>query len=196
MKKCLSLFLIFFTAILSLTSCMGTFRYDSIEKYQRIRKDPFYNAEFIPYDTDEYTINDFSFIRYVYLDTCFEVFLDITVKEEQFDELIAQAKSSGKFVEQDTWYANGYTEIVFEDDYHLGHGYFEDCADVTPTVGWATVEKIIYNPETLNIIYVCFHSWDTGVYKVDDIRYFKHFEIDPEEYIEHLPQKSETELQD
>ena len=195
MKKYLSLFLAFFTIILSLTSCMGTFRYDSIEKYQRIRKDPFYNAEFIPYYTDEYTINNFSFINYVYLDTCYEVFLDITVTEEQFEDLISKAKSHGEFVEQDTWYANGYTEIVFEDDYHLGHGYFEDCADVTPTVGWATIEKVIYNSKTLNIIYVCFHSWDTRVYKVDDIRYFKYFEIDPEEYIKHLPQKSESELQ-
>ena len=170
---------------------MGTFRYDSIEKYQLIRKDPFYNAEFIPCDTDEYTINDFSFINYVYLDTCFEVFLNITVNEEQFEELISQAKSHGEFIEQNTWYADGYTEIVFEDDYHSG-----DSTNLEKNVGWATIEKIIYNRETLNIIYVCFHSWDTCVYDVDDVQYFNHFNIDPEAYIEHLPQKPETELQD
>ncbi len=195
MKKHLTLFLVFLAVILLFTSCMGTYRYNSIEKYQRIRKDPFYNAEFIPYDTDEYTINNFSFINYVYLDTCFEVFLDITVNEEQFDELIVQAKSYCEFVEQEAWYANGYTEIVFEDDYHLGHGYSEDTADLTLSVGWATIEKVIYNVETLNIIYVCFHSWDTCVYEVQDIQYFNHFEIDPEEYIDHLPKKSETNLQ-
>lgn len=188
MKKHLSLFLILLTVILLFTSCMGTFRYDSIEKYQRIRKDPFYNAEFIPYDTDEYTINNFSFINCVYLDTCYEVFLDITVNEKQFEDLISQSKAHGKFVEKDTWYANGYIEIVFEDDYHLGYGYSEDTADFTPSVGWATIEKVIYNPKTLNIIFVCFHSWDTRVYKVQDIQYFNHFEIDPKEYIEHLPQ--------
>ena len=128
------------------------------------------------------------------MDTCYEVFLDITVNEQQFDELVLQAKSHGEFVEQDAWYADGYTEIVFEDDYHLGHGYFEDCADVTPTVGWATIEKVIYNRETLNIIYICFHSWDTCVYEVSDVQYFNHFKIDPQEYINHLPQQPATEL--
>ena len=128
MKKYLSLFLFLFTLIFSLTSCMGTFRYDSIEKYQLIRNDPFYNSEFIPHDTNEYTINNFSFITYVYLDTCYEVFLDITVTEEQFKDLTSKAKSYGEFVEQNAWYANGYFEIVFEDDYHLGNGYSEDTA--------------------------------------------------------------------
>ena len=194
MKKRLSLLIIFSIVILTFTGCFGTYHYNSIEKYQQIRKDPFYNADFIPYDTDEYTINNFSFINYVYLDTCYEVFLDITVNEQQFDELVLQAKSHGEFVEQDAWYADGYTEIVFEDDYHLGHGYFEDCADVTPTVGWATIEKVIYNRETLNIIYICFHSWDTCVYEVSDVQYFNHFKIDPQEYINHLPQQPATEL--
>ena len=53
-------------------------------------------------------------------------------------------------------------------------------------VGFADIEKIIYNPETYRIVFVAFHANDTGVYPLKDFAYFNCFNIDENEYVEHL----------
>ena len=58
--------------------------------------------------------------------------------------------------------------------------------EIEPNVGWADIEKVIYNPETLNIIYVCFHANDTAVYKLDEVAYFNRFSILEEDYVKSI----------
>ena len=118
------------------------------------------------------------------MDTCYEIFVDITViTENQFEELITEVKSHPNYAyEKEAYYCDGYVEIVFQDSYDIYHGE----NDGTENVGWADIEKIFYNSETLNIVYVCFHANDTGVYELDDVKYFNRFSIKEEEYVSNL----------
>ena len=116
------------------------------------------------------------------MDICFEIFLDISVSEEQFGQLLADARSHGEYTEKEAYYCDGYFEIVFQDDYEIYRG--KD--DLTENVGWADIEKVVYNSETLTIIYVCFHANDTGVYPLTDVAYFNRFSINQENYVANL----------
>jgi SHS2 domain-containing protein len=53
-------------------------------------------------------------------------------------------------------------------------------------VRFATIYKVIYNLETLNVIYVSFETIDSNVYDLNDVAYFNRFLIKQEEYVEHL----------
>jgi hypothetical protein len=116
------------------------------------------------------------------MDICYEIFLDISVTEEQLDRLIADAKSYGEYTESEAYYCDGYFEIVFEDYYRSSDYVYSEEGVEEKNVGWADIEKTVYNPETLNIIFVCFHANDSGVYDLDDLEYFKRFSIDEKEY--------------
>lgn len=138
---------------------------------------------FLPASIDDYDVNSYSYTLYAYLDICYEIFLDVTVTEAQLSQLISEAKSNSEFVcEKSAYYCDGYFEIVLQDNYEIYHR--ED--DSTLNVGWADIEKVIYNPETLNVIFVCFHANDTGVYNLDDVEYFNRFLIKEEEYVQNL----------
>ena len=135
---------------------------------------------FLPDSIDDYQVNSYSYRLLAFMDICYEIFVDISVTEEQLDRLIASAKEHPDYrCEKEAYYADGYTELVFEDSYEIYHRE----ADIEPNVGWADIEKIIYNAETLNVIYVCFHANDTGVYDLDDVAYFNRFSIQEEEYV-------------
>lgn len=109
------------------------------------------------------------------MDTCYEIFLDITVEETEFDDLIERARAySDTYEEQPAAYCDGYMEIVFMDAYES----WQDRA----FVGQAAIEKVIYNPDTGNIVYVVFHADDTGVYQVSDVAYFERFSINADSY--------------
>ena len=180
MKRKLYLFLLLiFSALLS--SCEMQFGHKKTENPDEYGKWESYLdvADFLPESIDDYTVNKYSYTLEAWLDICFEIYLDITVSEEQFNILISDAKSSYNFIEEKTaYYDEDYHEIIFEDYYKI----FEDRSH--GRVGWADIEKIIYNEETLNIIYVCFHANDTGVYQIDQFEYFNRFEIIEDEYIE------------
>ena len=49
---------------------------------------------FLPESLDGVTVNQYSYILYNYFDTCYEIFLDITVTADQFDTLIEEAMAS------------------------------------------------------------------------------------------------------
>ncbi len=135
---------------------------------------------FFPASLDGYRVNGYSYTLFAYMDICFEILLDITVSAEQFDELIEEARSyNDGYSESEAYYADGYAEIVFEDSYEAQENAINDERNV----GWADIEKIIYNPESLNIVYVCFHANDTGVYPLDEVAYFNRFSIREEEYM-------------
>lgn len=178
----------FFLCILVLlTGCselgIGAIQETSPTKYGEWEK--YHTApSFLPQKIDDYTVNAYSYTLYNYLDTCYEIFLDITVSEERLNELIGNARQrSDVLIERETYYSNGYTEIVFADMYEKGCVNEHDGLE---QVGIAEIDKVIYNPETFNILYVSFHAEDTSVYDVERITYFNRFSIAPDEYIEHL----------
>ncbi len=162
---------------------IGTIQETSPAKYGEWEK--YHTApSFLPQKIDDYTVNLYSYTLYNYMDTCYEIFLDINVSEEQFDEFIENARQcSDVLIERETYYSDGYTEIVFADMYEKGciNNY-----DGLEQVGIAKINKLIYNPETLNILYVSFHAEDASVYDVERIAYFNRFSIVVDEYIEHL----------
>ncbi len=137
---------------------------------------------YLPDSIEDYEVNGYSYTLYSYMDVCYEIFLDISVTEEQLDRLIADAKSYGEYTESEAYYCDGYFEIVFEDYYRSSDYVYSEEGVEEKNVGWADIEKAVYNPETLNIIFVCFHANDSGVYDLDDLEYFKRFSIDEKEY--------------
>ena len=147
------------------------------DKYQRTVGS--YTIEYFPEDISAYTVNDYSYTSYDSLDTCTEIFLDITVSEEQFDKLILLAEQySSDSVSKTAYYNTDYTEIVYVnnyDDYNVGESKEKK-------VGKADIKKVIYNKDTNNIVYVYFKAYDTGVYPVAEVAYFNRFGIDEAGY--------------
>ncbi len=151
-------------------------KYGSWESYLNI-------PSFFPSSIVDYQVNGYSYTLLAYMDICFEIFLDITVSPKQFEELIEEARSYAEEpCEKNAYYCDGYVELVFQDSYTV-HRPEENIAE---NVGWADIEKIIYNPESLNIVYVCFHANDTGVYQLDKVAYFNRFSIQEKEYASNL----------
>lgn len=164
--------------IFSLSGCdFGSKRITNIEEYGKFES-YIELPEFFPNSVEEYTVNNYAYNLESWMDTCYEIFLDITVSKDQFEELLSG--HTGQAVE--CYYASGYYEVVFEDSYDLFDG--EENGD--QVVGFADIEKIIYNPETYRIVFVAFHANDTGVYPLKDVAYFNCFDIDENEYVAHL----------
>ncbi|MBQ7949286.1 MAG: hypothetical protein IJ284_05950 [Clostridia bacterium] len=156
---------------------MGTYYENNPESYAEAVK---YIDEFaaLPEKLEGLTVNEYAYTRYEYMDTCVELFIDLTVTEEQMAELLNKArKSNGILAERAAYYAEGYFEIVYADSYTVGE-------DLT-RVGNAYIQKIVYNEETGNVIYEHFDAFDTGVYEVKDVAYFNRFGIDQTEYVKH-----------
>ncbi len=129
---------------------------------------------FLPSSVENYTVNSYSYTVFNYLDLCYEVFLDITVEEDEFDELLETTRAySETYEEQEAVYCDGYTEIVFKD-------YYENRDN--NKVGHTNIQKVIYNPDTNNIVYEVFYVIDSGVMDVKDVAYFNRFSIEPENY--------------
>lgn len=187
MKKQISLIAMLVTLILifSLLGCNMQFGSKYITDPQKYGKWESYLdvPSFLPSEIDEYKVNGYSYTLLAYMDICYEIFIDISVTEEQFHELIKKVEDHPDYLyEKDAYYSDGYKEIVFQDYYRIYH--HED--EIESNVGWADIEKVIYNPETLNIIYVCFHANDTGVYNLDEVEYFNRFSIIEEEYAKNI----------
>ena len=94
------------------------------------------------------------------------------------DKLLDLAyNTEGFLLERDAYYAEGYKEIVFRDEY-------EGLDEENGNIRWACIQKVIYNPEINNIVYECFYTEDSCVYALKDVVYFNHFSIDESEYKE------------
>ena len=161
---------------------MGTTYETSVSQYGAWKDDLEDVPSFLPESIEGYTVNAYSYTLYSYMDTCYEIFLDITVEETEFDRLLQEAKTyPNSYVERSADYCDGYTEIVFMDVYEK---YQTDDPDDLEQVGWADIEKVIYNPHTSSIVYVVFHANDTGVYDVADVAYFNRFSINADDYFQ------------
>lgn len=135
---------------------------------------------YLPDSIEDYQVNSYSYKLLAYMDICYEIFLDLTVTEEQFLELTTNAREySENSIEKPAYYCEGYYEIIYEDHYSEN----DEENEVTRSVEWADIEKVVYNEKTLNVIYVCFHANDSDVYDLDEVEYFNRFSINEDEYI-------------
>ncbi len=143
---------------------------------------------------DGCTVNDYvsrQMFKGIMSGTCYEYLLDITVDTEKFDDFIADARAQEGFAEQEAYYADGYYEIAYADQFRM---YVTTSNDVSYTWLEATIDKIIYNPETCHIVYV--HLAAPSGLKEGESYYFEYFNIDPREYIHHLANNEETKLRE
>ncbi len=176
--RCLLSALIVIAMMFSLSGCdFGSKRITDAEQYGQFES-YIELPEFFPNSIEGYTVNSYAYNLESWMDTCYEIFLDITTTENQFDELLSDVIDQGK----EFYYSEGYFEVVFEDSYDI----FTEEDNETQVVGYADIEKIIYNPETFRIVYVALHANDTGVYPLKDVAYFNCFNIDENEYVEHI----------
>ena len=184
--KRISLFLLLLLIFsLFLCGCEGGFgsKYvkDPLEygKWESYLETPVY----LPESISEYGVNSYSYTLLAYMDICYEIFLDVSLSEEELLEILSEARADERFLcEREAYYADGYFEIIFEDHYEIWGG----DGEARKNVGTADVEKIVYDPKTHNAVFVCFHANDTGVYYLDELEYFKRFSIDEEEYVLNL----------
>lgn len=174
-----------------LRSCMGCMSIVALlASFEEVHEeDPAKYGEFsdyvelptwFPESIEEYDVQGYSYRLLAYMDICYEVYVDVIMSETQLEETLRAAiDARGLRFERDAYYADGFYEFVFEDEYMT----YETNEDGEKCVGWATVEKIVYNPTTCEVIFECFRAHDTGVYPLEDVAYFNRFNIEEEEYI-------------
>ncbi len=182
MKAILSTLLVF--ALLFALSFCGTFGDAYITDPAKYGKS-YYGVSlnnYFPDVIDEYTVNAYSFRIYAFLDICYEAILDISVTEEQFDEIISEVKKiRPEYTEIESYYAEGYSELVFCDRYSIDRS--DRANSDIASVYTAKIEKVVYDPESLRIVFVDFDAFDSYVYPLNEVEYFNMFNIDEEEYL-------------
>ena len=182
MKK-KSLFSLIMILCIFLSSCgvFGSFRTDDANEY--LKDLAIKPCSFLPETIEQYKVNKYVCTKHIYFDDCQEIYLDITVTKEQLKKIIDESQNNSNYkYEKDSYYDEEYKEIVFEDIYRISYENGEE----TNNVGWADIDKIIYCEKTLNVIFVCFHTMDSYVHKVDEVEYFKRFSIDQKEYVANI----------
>ena len=138
--------------------------------------------DFFPETITDYTVNSYAYTNMSYFDVSYEVFLDITVNKVQLDALVKSVKAYLQTYEERTaYYAEGYTEIV------LGDAFAVDEQDAQ-SVSSACIAKMVYNPETGNVVYEYLLAVDP--YKVVDVAYFNKFGITAAEYQAELQKRT------
>lgn len=177
------LVLMIISIVFSLSGCdFGSKRISDIEQYGQFES-YIELPEFFPDSVEGYSVNAYAYHLESWMDTCYEIFLDITVTESQFEELLSEIIGQG----EECYYSEGCYEVVFEDSYDI----FTEEDSTQQVVGYADIEKVIYNPETYRIVYVVLHANDTGVYPLKDVAYFNCFNIDETEYVKHIGEGTE-----
>ena len=174
MKKLLALLL---SVLLSLAGCekhiVDTEKYGQVANYITF-------PDYFPASLEAYEVHGYSYRLYSYMDLSYEIFLDISVEKTEMDRLIADAKEKrSEFFEVEANYENGYDELVFQD-------VFTVCGEEAETVGEGMIEKIVYHPDTGNMVFVQIYAVDAGVYPVEQLEYFNRFQIDAKAYAEQV----------
>lgn len=174
--------------VFSFCTSFGEVYINDIDKYGK----SYYGVElqnYFPSDVKDYTVNSYSFRVYSYLDICYEAVLDITVSEDQFDDIIEDVKKKRPgYTEVESYYADGYKELVFNDAYSIDRS--DRAKSKIATVERALIEKVVYNTEELRIVFIDFNPIDSYVYPLDEVEYFNMFGIDEEEYLHWLNQRA------
>ncbi len=136
-----------------------------------------------PQSLEGYTVNAYLHKKYNGLGYSDERFLDLTVSEEQLADLLERARDAKIVWEREAYYAEGYYEIVYRDHYSIFEG---ETTDVQ-LIGYAMISKVIYNPETNNIVYVDIYVNADPNLPLNEMAYFNRFDIDEYEYVEYTP---------
>ena len=174
MKKLLALIL---SILLSLAGCekytIDVAQYGQVANYITF-------PDYFPEAVDTYQVNGYSYRLYSYMDICYEIYLDISVEIEEMERLIATAKEKRPvYSEGEADYARGYREIVFRNA-------FTPYGPEAKTVSEADIEKIVYDPDRGDMVFVRIYSVDAGVYPVAELAYFNRFDISAETYTENI----------
>lgn len=186
MKKAAAFLLALLLPLLFAACDFGDMHTDDPKQYSR--KDGEITVGYFPETLDGYTVNSYSYTTYRYMDTCTEIFLDLTVSEEQLQSLLSQVKNYPRsHTEQKAYYDSNYNEIVFCDTYSVSE--YSDNRNV----GNAEITKVIYNEKTHNIIFEYFYAFDSGVYPLNKVAYFQRFHINEQEYIAHVSSYFESD---
>lgn len=185
MKKVLSILMCLVVGAIALAGCdlFGTTYVTDIAEYGQVDSSIEF-PQYFPDTVQDLKVNSYSYTVYNYMDICYEIFLDVTVDNDKFIEMLKEIKdSSASFDEQEAYYAEGYKEIVFTDRYSLCTQ--QNTQAYNDYVWRAKVEKVVYNPDTNNIIFECFNAFDSGVYALNDVAYFNRFGINQTEYVKY-----------
>jgi hypothetical protein len=187
----------FITLILSLGYSIGVINFNQVafgsyytedvsEYGEYVKK---YEApDFLPDTLDDVTVVKYCYTAEAYFSRAVEIYLEVTVPEENFDDYIKDIMDSEESHNTKTaYYDSSYIEIIFKDDYEI-YEYEEDDAQI---VGIADVQKVIYSPETHTVIFECLYVDESAVLYLDQVVYFARFEIDEYEYVN---QSSGTEI--
>lgn len=88
--------LLIVSAIFSMSGCdFGSKRISDIEQYGQFES-YIELPEFFPDSVDGYTVNAYAYHLESWMDTCYEILLDITVTESQFEKLLSGVLEQGK----------------------------------------------------------------------------------------------------
>ena len=136
---------------------------------------PFYYPESIT----EYTVNSYFYAIEKDTALCYEIFLDLTVSEDELTSFISSITSDRrKKTITDSYNYVGYKEIVFFDEYAIA----TDRLFSKTAIEAANIEKVLYSEENQRIIFVLLYIEENSGYHYDEIEYFKKLNIDPTNY--------------
>lgn len=153
---------------------------DFVKKYEA--------PDFLPDTLDDVTVVKYCYTVEAYFSRAVEIYLEVTVPEEDFDDYIKDIMASEESHNIKTaYYDSAYTEIIFKDEYEI-YEYEEDDMQI---VGLADVQKVIYSPDTCTVIFECLYVDESALLYLDQVVYFARFEIDEYEYVN---QSSGTEI--
>lgn len=187
MKKTFLAFTLAFTVFFT-TGCLGILaspftntdsgtqdRVRSPEEYGKFYK-KIQIPSYYPNSISEYTVNSYYYAVEEHSELCYEIFLDITVSESEFNTLLQSVKSDGREKKIGTAYhSTEYLEIIFNNDYTPSYSYYG-------TVENANIEKVIYNEAEGRIIFVLLYVGEDGIYGINEIEYFKKLKISYDKY--------------
>ena len=149
---------------------------DYVKKYEA--------PAFLPDTLDDVTVVKYCYTVEAYFSRAVEIYLEVTVPEENFNDYISDIMSSDQtHTTKTAYYDPTYTEIIFKDEYEI-YEYEE-------IVGLADVQKVIYSPDTCTVIFECLYVDESALLYLDQVVYFARFEIDEYEYVN---QSSGTEI--
>lgn len=157
----------------------GSYHTENVEEYGNYI-DGYEVPDFMPESLDGMDVVKYSYTVEAYFDLCLEIYLEVNLDGDDLDALIADVLASDEHhVSRSAYYDPSYTEIIFKDEYEA----FEYEEDDNELIAYADIAKVIYNESTGTVIFECLYANDTAVMYVEQVEYFKRFEIDENEYV-------------
>lgn len=131
---------------------------------------------YYPTTLSDYTVNYYSYSIESDLKLGYEIFLDITVSESAFTEIISRVLSvDQEKTVKDAYHSTKYKDVIF-------HNEFEYLFDGYEDLDKAYIEKVIYNESDKRIIFALLYVEPYSDFEISDVEYFKRLNIDPAKY--------------